>query len=155
MNEVLMNRDEMIKLLHIALHDLLQAAAKMTKETTPVTPLPRPRKFSIIQGVVYPHVDAYGQPQWSWINIRGNGYSLPSYATGYSKVASIIAELTQFQPRGVLRALRRIQAATAWCEARYQGRLRAAQEIMRQQAKAKEALEAELVLHQLGQGKTQ
>ena len=52
-------------------------------------------------------------------------------------------------PRRLLRALRRIEAATAWCYARAEGRKRMAEEILRQQAKARETLEAEAAIRAL------
>ena len=54
------------------------------------------------------------------------------------------------QPRKVLRCLRRIQAATAWCYARAEGRKRAAEEILRQQQGAADTLKAEAAMQALG-----
>jgi hypothetical protein len=63
--------------------------------------------------------------------------------------AEQILKLLGYQPRNVLRALRRIQAATAWCQARAQGRRRAAREILHQQRAAAAILEAEVAIRAL------
>jgi ABC-type nitrate/sulfonate/bicarbonate transport system substrate-binding protein len=76
---------------------------------------------------------------------HGKFFSL-SYVEG---TAEALGSKAGWQPRLVLRAVRRLQAAAAWCRARAAGRQRAAQEILRQQSKAVEALEAEAILANL------
>jgi len=132
------------KILSAALDDLEAAAKKLTAATTPQTPLPRPREFIFIsrgkeKKVVWPAFD--GGKYWL------NHITHPGAILGYSTHArAYILSLAQYQPRLILRALRRIQAATAWCEARAEGRRRQAEEILRQQQKAVEALEAEAAM---------
>ncbi|MGI9951408.1 hypothetical protein V3F56_03515 [Moorellaceae bacterium AZ2] len=131
------------KILVAALKDLMAAAEKLTADTVPGTPLPRPRKFIFVQQ----GKKMVAWPVWIKGELYWNFFEIPNTEFGSVKdaVRSILF-LTQEKPRLVLRALRRIQAATAWCEARAEGRKRQAQEILRQQSKAVEALEAEAVL---------
>ncbi len=74
-----------------------------------------------------------------------------TYYLSMSTVGHAILQLTGCQPRLVLRAIRRIQAATAWCKTRTESRKRAAQEILRQQQGALSALEAEAAMQALCQ----
>jgi hypothetical protein len=127
---------ELKDLIEKALNDLVQAAIVLEKPTYPQTPLPRPRRFTLVGGYTWEWNDSY---------IRGDR------TIWLATSADALAQICGYQPRKVLRLLRRIQAATAWCEARREGRERQAQEILRQQKKALEALEAESVLGKLAQ----
>lgn len=151
-----MERKQMETLIRAALRDLDRARGEMQASTFPQTPLPRPRTFVLISRVrgpnyrdcvvVWPYIDHDGQVRWDCIaavNERGVLYS--KYFGNYS-VPEELVELAGGQPRQVLKLLRRIQAAAAWCRARRKGRERAAQEILRQQARWAEVLEAEAVL---------
>jgi hypothetical protein len=133
-----MRGEEIKDLIEKALNDLVQAALALEKPTYPQTPLPRPRQFTLVGGYTWEWNDSYIR--------RGDGKMI-WLATG----AEGLARICGYQPRRVLRLLRRIQAATAWCEARRQGRERQAQEILRQQMKALEVLEAESAMRRLAQ----
>jgi hypothetical protein len=130
-----MRREEIKELIEKALNDLVQAALALEKPTCPQTPLPRPRQFPLVEGYTW---------EWNDYYIRGRDGNI-WLATG----AEALARMCGYQPRRVLRLLRRIQAATAWCEARRQGRERQAQEILHQQKKALEVLEAESAIRKL------
>jgi len=119
-------------LVTAALEDLNSAAEKMVAQTTPATPMPRPRIFIICETV-------------SWPVLRSDSplrYRVTSWCVSSGKIVVGCKK----QPRLILRAIRRIQAATAWCEARTEGRRRQAEEILRQQSAAVEALEAEAAM---------
>ena len=114
-------------LVTAALEDLNSAAEKMVAQTTPATPMPRPRIFIICETVSWPFLRSDSSPC-------------------RDRIASKIVVGCKKQPRLILRAIRRIQAATAWCKARTEGRRRQAEEILRQQSAAVEALEAEAAM---------
>lgn len=99
-------------------------------------------------------------PTWN----LGEGYSLIP-ASGYPvdrvwrceenccyapQQAGVVLVRALATPRRVLRCLRRIQAATAWCRARQAGQQRAAAEIARQQAPWVDQLAAEAAGRALG-----
>lgn len=139
------------ELLAAAIADLEAAAKRMTEKTEPVTALPRPRKFVFIahhgKEIVWPgstknkaifdrfDLSKAGSNSYYWNECSNEKY-----------VPDAILTVAGYQPHLILRALRRIQAATAWCNARAEGRQRQAEEILRQQRKAVEALEAEATL---------
>ena len=121
---------------------LHEAANGLRKKIVPRTPLPRPRAFWIVPGqVAWPYQDDLDR-----VSVRGYGEVCTT-----ARTAERIAELCGFQPRRILRALRRIQAAEAWCRARIEGRRRAAEEIVRQQARAVSVLEAEIAMGKLAE----
>ena len=149
---------EMQDLLAEALGELRNAAQEMFGRTIPAVPLPRPRVFTIAPGVTWPSTERteaqfLGILVWKHPEERGVGelpytrYSLT--ISGPAKIAAIVLERCKYQPRLVLRALRRIQAAAAWCRARAEGRRRAAREILRQQARAEAALGGEIAIRAL------
>jgi hypothetical protein len=138
-------------LLAAALKELAVAGERLAVNTCPATPMPRPRVFVLVQrgdaSLRWPcsrdvssYLDCF---EWRCEH-KPNGWEYSGDAARH------ICRATGQQPRLILRALRRIQAATAWCQARQEGRQRAAQEILRQQASAVEALEAEAAIRALG-----
>ncbi len=138
-----MNYENYETLLKQALRELSRAAKALADETSPATPEPRPRIFQFAPGITWPRVR--DGVNWGLVVDGSSGAGW-----GYlESVARQILNQSRGQPRLILRALRRIQAATAWCRARAEGRRRAAQEILRQQAKAAEALEAEAAMSAL------
>jgi len=135
-----------------ALRGLEMAVVEMLKQTTPPTPLPRPRYFRFAPGLEWPSRDP--QLLEGGENYFSGYYLLTSGAPALSLheppgVARAIVKACNGRPRRLLCALRRIQAATAWCHARAAGRRRAAQEILRQQARAAEVLRDEAALRAL------
>ncbi len=138
-----------IKLLSAALEDLSMAIDAVTQDTDPATPPPRPRLFLLAEGVSWPRRDQDGKWRWDEIRCGDHAHVVRWYPGETGR--HICYGACGGQPRKVLRALRRIQAATAWCLARAEGRKRAAQEILRQQAGAVEALEAEIALRTLAE----
>lgn len=79
-------------------------------------------------------------------------YPYALYVTGpraMQELAETIARQCRYRPRSMLRALRRLQAAAAWCRAREAGVRRQAADIMRAQAAAADVLRAEAAMRAL------
>lgn len=128
-----MNED-VRRVIEDALCDLSRAANALVavSYTHPWTPIPRPREFRICREVCWPKIE------------NGEADFLAMYMPSVSpklratcKVdqvdyisANIVAQCTT--PHELITALYNIRAATAWCEARAAGRLRQAQEVLRQ-----------------------
>ncbi|MER3603776.1 MAG: hypothetical protein C4298_08610 [Thermus sp.] len=125
------------------------AVRKLKEQTKPATNLPRPRFFVILppDRVVWPFRGKYGV-EWGYVAVNIPGYSKSLEVTSWV-LTKALADAVGHQPRGALRVLRRFQAAADWCRARHAGRVRAAREIVRQQAQACAALEAEAILQKL------
>lgn len=104
-----------------------------------IVPIPRPRIFDIAPGVRWPKIDINGDVLWSYIVLDHIDSLVLEYYSDI--VASRIFMACKYQPRLILRAIHRIHAAIAWCEARAEGRRRAVQELLRQQGRAVERLE--------------
>lgn len=141
------------KLLESALTALNRAVDQLKQSTVPRTAMPRPRVFHITRNVVWPQVHDTGTgtgPYWKGLYFEesGKGRSIEWEYTR-REAAEMIARSCGYQPRKILAALRRLQAATAWCYARAEGRKRQAEEILRQQKSALEVLEAEAALQAL------
>jgi len=142
------------KLLESAITALNRAVDQLKQSTVPRTAMPRPRVFHITRNVVWPQVHDTGTtgtgPYWKGLYFEESGKSRSiEYEYVRREVAEMIARSCGYQPRKILAALRRLQAATAWCYARAEGRKRQAEEILRQQASALEILEAEAALQAL------
>ena len=143
------------KLLESALAALDRAVDQLKQGTVPRTAMPRQRVFHITRNVVWPQVRDTGTgtgPYWKVLYFEfeesRKGRSI-EYEYMRREAAEMIARSCGYQPRKILAALRRLQAATAWCYARAEGRKRAAEEILRQQKSALEVLEAEAALQAL------
>ena len=128
-----------------ALLELGDAVRELLQETKPSTPLPRPRTFVVAPDHEWPAaVDRWcDTPVVEWEKIRCQLYR---HRLTHNEAASSICEACCWQPAKVLRAVRRIQAAAAWCRARAEGRRRMAENILRSQAAALEAVRAEAAL---------
>ncbi|HOL18559.1 MAG TPA: hypothetical protein PLY40_09785 [Bacillota bacterium] len=140
------------KLLESAITALNRAVDQLKQSTVPRTAMPRPRVFRITRNVVWPqvHDTGTGPLLWKVLFFEESGKSRSiEYEYVRREVAEMIARSCGYQPRKILAALRRLQAATAWCYARAEGRKRQAEEILRQQASALEILEAEAALQAL------
>ncbi len=131
------------KLIQAAVQELLSEATRMVQQTSPATPLPRPKTFELAPGILWPAPPTEG-PYWYQKVVLHNHNSQQVESIGWH-IHTIIKRCGG-QPQKILRALRRIQAATNWCRRRTEGRQRAAQEILRQQKRAAHILEAEIVL---------
>ena len=134
-----------------ALKDLGTAADGLKRGTFPATPLPRPKIIHFVGRYSWPKLYDLHHGGVCFLTISsGEAFSdtmplIHSTRERLRLAENIITEC-KHQPRLILRTLRRIQAATAWCETRTEGRNRAAAEILRQQSAAVEALEAEATM---------
>ncbi len=126
-----MTRGEIINLLNKEVARLEQAISDMLNPTFPQTPLPRPRFFAITPTIIWPFQEKNGT-KILWASVahtdggRRESVDLPS-----PQFWDIMWEYCTSPTRG-LRVLMRLQAARAWCQARAEGRRRAAQEVLRQ-----------------------
>mgnify|MGYP000210771856 CR=1 FL=1 len=141
-----MTRREMSMLVLQALADLRSAMEDLCQPLEPDVPLPRFRRFQLIENIEWPYVDPDGITDPSRIGAPERWdyyYYLPCSPkdTRSASISAIIGACRD-RPARILRVIRRIEAAAAWCRARAEGRRRAAEEILRQQAKALETLEA-------------
>lgn len=140
-----MEAQQTMAVLAEAVRDLYSAAIEMAKSTIPRTPMPRIRRFAITERMSWPYTDSQGTPDVEKVLVEGRGFmSLRS-----EDVAREVFYECEGQPKKILRALRRIQAATVWCRARAEGRRRMAEEILKQQKRAVEVLEAEIAISAL------
>ncbi len=133
------------KIIGQALRDLDQAIEQMLKHTEPTTAPPRAKIFMFAENIFWPYANDRHNPEWGYFNREGRRHTLC-----YRAYVTVIVNECGSQPRKVLRTLRRIQAATAWCYARAEGRKRQAEEILRQQQGAADTLKAEAAMQALG-----
>ena len=106
------------------LGDLWRAAQDLKTHIGPFmllpceTPLVRPRIFKICTGIYWPRIYYSNKVNFCAVTIIGaNGDEMRE---GVPFIDNKIIERCQ-TPRDVIVAIRRIQAATAWCEARVEG----------------------------------
>lgn len=146
----MMDREDTVRVLSDALRDFGNARDDLGRTLVPNgPPPPQVRRRGDVK--LAPHVIlSIHQPGGSWIVAYLCRDGRQPDSRNILDTAAKLAELPT--PRDILRALRRIQAATAWCRARREGQRRAMEEVERQQAQAVEALEAEIVAHTLGGG---
>lgn len=128
-----MNENEEM-LIEDAVRDLSRAANALVavSYTHPWTPIPRPREFRLCMEVYWPKIEN-GDVDFLAMYMP----SVSSKLRATCKVdrvdyisANIVAQCRT--PHELITALYNIRAATAWCEARAAGRLRQAQEVLRQ-----------------------
>lgn len=147
-----MTKEEMFTVIRSAVTDLQKAGSALEEATVPQTNMPRPRIFEITDSITWPYI-ATDENKIYWQNIQvGARRGLYYISTG--DVSRYIGDTCGWEPRKVLRAVRRLQAAAAWCRARADGRQRMAQEIVRQQSRAVEKLKAELTVVLLSQNRS-
>ncbi|MEM4204584.1 MAG: hypothetical protein QXS54_10995 [Candidatus Methanomethylicaceae archaeon] len=134
-----MNRTEMEKLLRIKLKELERVSREFLKDTIPSTPLPRVKSFRLSKEIVF-----YMEPKATFrFAIENLRFTLE---LSIDNITYSILEVSGYKPRDVLRIVRRIEAIMDWFRRRIEGRKRMAEEILRQQRKFVEALEAEAAL---------
>jgi len=146
-------------LLETALKSLFQAVKALEKPTQPDAPMPRPRVYEICKGVYWPYVrtlDISNGAYVRWDAMDVSAVSIPEDGewpmngnVGIKDLTVLIAGQCGHQPRRIFKVLRCLEEAAAWCHARAAGRRRHAEEILRQQAAAVEALNAKAALRML------
>jgi len=143
-----MEKKEIRDLLTREIELVREALRRLLEPTQPETPLPRRRRFTLAPGISWP-----ASEEASWYDVlreKDSRWYLLQFSTGVRDLADDIATAVGWQPRGIMRAVDNIRRWRAWLEARRAGRLRAAEEILRQQQRWTERLENEIVLDQLG-----
>ncbi len=147
------DKKAMLTLVAQALHEIGQATLELYSTTTtpPVRP-PRPRRFELGGGLYWPRREGR-EPSWHTLGgpqgVRiQTGYELGEAQT---EAAEALCEHLRWRPRAILRAVRRMQAATAWCRKRKEGMQREAANILRQQAGAVRLMSAEVAAQQVEQ----
>lgn len=143
------NDKQIASLLQTALADLYAAEGKMMEPTKPITKLGRFRKFFWVHpNIHWPLLVSGDSYRMGFVSMQGTG-SRYDTADGRRDLALKLVEANRHQPRRILRTLYRIRATTEWCIARAEGRKRAAEEILKQQAKALQTLEEEAAMRSL------
>ena len=137
---MLLTEKGMRELVKRKLKELRKAIDELQQNTTPHTPLPHPRSFKLFDGkeaeILWP-----AQPDgWYGLKIGIRFFKLGYNDSGY--LAEEICKACKYQPTKILKVIRRLEAATEWCRKRTGGRKRAAEEILKQQRKAADALAA-------------
>lgn len=140
-------RQEIRELLARELELTREALRRLLEPTQPETPLPRRRRFTLAPGIYWP---ASEKASWYEVCREGGRWYDLQFSTGARDLVDDIATAVGWQPRGIMRAVENIRRWRAWLEARRAGRLRAAEEILRQQQRWTERLENEIVLDRLG-----
>jgi hypothetical protein len=142
-----------VSLIRKALNALSLAEAEMLAPTHPKTQLGRFRKYIIAANqklgkhVSWPVFDSAGSYKPTCFHF---GSEILNYSGSYvNTVAYSLFEISKGHPRRILRVINNIQATTNWCSMRAAGRKRAAEEIIRQQAKAAQVLRDLALLDQL------
>lgn len=136
-----MNED-VRRVIEDALHDFARAINVLVTIPYSWVPLPRPREFEFCKGVYWPKIDD-GTADFSAVCVISTfplyaGRTERGVATYAAYNVNEICNISLFiidrckTPHEIVAALHNIRAATAWCEARTAGRLRQAQEVLRQ-----------------------
>ncbi len=144
-----MTKNEIIDLINKEVASLEQAIGDMLADTFPQTSPPRPRFFAITPTIIWPFRGKKSTDiEWKSVAYTADGCKESIGLTSYI-FRDIILEYCTSPTRG-LRVLMQLQAARAWCQARAEGRRRAAQEVLRQQRASIEKLQAIQVLETMG-----
>jgi len=128
------------ELLGDALRDLRNAADRMLRahDATPPVALPRPRQFVLAGPVQWP---AGIRGERGYRHVESDSYTW-LMGDDLQRLQEALQRACRGQPRRILHAIRQLQAASRWCDARVAGMERERAEIIRQQSRAAETLEA-------------
>jgi hypothetical protein len=120
-----------------ALEELEQAVSELLEQTVPETPLPVPKRYQVTRTISWPD-DEQDYRRMTY----DDNTAYASYPLGNPKwiIDKVLADC-KGQPASVLRAVEAIEAATAWCRERRQGRLKAARNLLTMQKPALEELQ--------------
>ena len=130
--------------VELALEDLDRAAVRMMVETEPETPRPRARLYRIVGSTIWwpAYTNKHSHRPTQWRSLGGTEIFEIAGGPQRQHAAEVICKAVGWKPNRIAGAVKRLRAAAAWCEARRQGRRRAAQAIIDQSSRAMEALEA-------------
>ena len=131
----MMLKESLHELIESKLLKLRLAIRELERQTIPHTPLPFPRFFKLLdEKLVWP--------------ARFNNLcsikidNQDSFFLITPDLIEDICKACEYKPSKILKVIRRIEAAAEWCRKRAEGRKRAAEEILKQQRKAADALAA-------------
>jgi len=140
-------QEQLHELVEAKLKELRKAIYELQQQTIPHTPLPRPKIF-----ILFNHKD----DKIIWPARLNDLYTIKvgDYDYGFEygvekHEVEKICKVCKYQPAKVLQVIRRIEAAIEWCRKRTEGRKRAAEEILKQQKKAIDTLNAINVAYKL------
>lgn len=137
-------QEAVTKVLVEALKDLWKAVKALQHEieTKPSGGQIRWRRFYFTPDVYWPDKDN----DTNYVQLGDTG----KFLSDTQVIAKIIIARCQYNPKRILRALRRIQAATRWCQMRAEGLRRAREQLWKNHAKAVETIMAEAAMLELG-----
>jgi len=131
-------QEQLHKLVEFKLKELRKAIYELQQHTIPYTPLPRPKVFKL-----------FNKELIVWPNRPDDLYTIKVGDCNYdfeygveNHVVEKICKVCKYQPAKILKVIHRIDAAIEWCRKRTEGRKRAAEEILKQQKKAVDTLNA-------------
>jgi len=125
--------------------ELDDISTKLTKH--PYYRLVRPRYFEFAPGITWPIREALESGGYG---IKWDRINFDAFHWAYlHDLPHDIIKRCNYQPRCILRAIRRIDAAIRWCEKRIEGLNRHYQQILEQQKDAVKKIEAEFVMQKL------
>jgi len=144
---MVLTKEEMQKLVRKKIEELHRAVDELRQHTIPYTPLPNSKTFKLLDDketeILWP------APPNCWHNLKvGTRFFDIGYDDNHY-IADEICDACKYQPAKILQVIRRIDAAIEWCKRRTEGRKRAAEEILKQQKKAVDALTALAVAYKL------
>jgi len=144
-------QEQLHELVEAKLRELRRAIYELQQHTVPYTPLPRPKVFKLFDDgnvqIIWPSRLSNLSDGLYTIRIGDYEYSF-QYSVEIYPVRKI-CEACGYQPAKILKVIRRIDAAIEWCKRRTEGRKRAAEEILKQQTKAIDILNAISVAYKL------
>ena len=128
--------------------ELDDISTKLTKH--PYYHLIRPRYFEFAPGIIWPLREplACGGYDVNMNAVHIISEDSTSWAYLHDLPHDVIVRCN-YQPRCIVRAMRRIDAAIRWCEKRIKGLNRHYQQILEQQKDAVKKIEAEFVMQKL------
>lgn len=125
------------------------------RQTSPPTPMPRPKRFVIrgLDGIAYwPAHDRNGFTHWHAILCNGKDGKSEYFIQLWMKgVEQTLLERCEFKPSNAYALVESMKQVIRWLQKRTEGRQRQAQEILRQQQRYVDLIEAEAALIKLGQ----
>lgn len=140
---------DLTTLLDKILAKLYEAELSLLLDTQPHTPMCRFRIFEWIPKIVIWERDAHFKSKFT-VQVLSNASSSTTYHYAPSvlrrELAARLLQLAKYQPRKVLKIISNIKRTADWCEARAAGRIRAAEEITKQQEAAVKRLEEEAAM---------
>jgi hypothetical protein len=131
----------------------LNASARSLHELcgTLRVPKPRPRRMQFAPDLYWPLITPTGEAWFTkMVDEAKHAPGMELTVNDGEYLAKYILNRLNFSPRKAVQALRRMQAARAWCEARCDGLLRDQENSRRSQRRYMDIIEAEAAAASLG-----